>query len=40
MKGIDVSVWNGTIDWAKAKTDIDFAILRAGYGRLVSQKDG
>lgn len=40
MKGIDVSVWNGTIDWTKAKGDIDFAILRAGYGRLASQKDG
>ena len=40
MKGIDVSVWNGNIDWSKAKEDIQFAILRAGYGNLVSQKDG
>lgn len=40
MKGIDVSVWNGNIDWSKAKEDIDFAILRAGFGRLTSQKDG
>ena len=24
MKGIDVSVWNGTIDWTKAKEDIDW----------------
>lgn len=40
MKGIDVSVHNGNIDWGKVKTDgIDFAILRAGYGRLASQKD-
>ncbi|HOC34819.1 MAG TPA: GH25 family lysozyme, partial [Ruminococcus flavefaciens] len=40
MKGIDVSVHNGNIDWGKVKADgIDFAILRAGYGRLVSQKD-
>lgn len=40
MKGIDVSVHNGDIDWGKVKADgIDFAILRAGYGRLVSQKD-
>lgn len=40
MKGIDVSVWNGKIDWAKAKEDIDFAILRAGFGKYTSQKDG
>ena len=40
MKGIDVSVHNGTIDWQKVKdTGIDFAILRAGYGRFESQKD-
>lgn len=29
--GIDVSTWNGTINWASAKNDIDFAILRIGY---------
>lgn len=40
IKGIDVSVWNGKIDWSLAKQDIDFAILRAGFGRLISQKDG
>ena len=40
MKGIDVSVHNGNIDWQKVKAGgIDFAILRAGYGRLASQKD-
>lgn len=38
-KGIDVSVWNGNIDWSKAAKVVDFAILRAGFGRLVSQKD-
>lgn len=33
-KGIDVSTWNGTIDWKKVKAaGIDFAIIRAGYGR-------
>lgn len=32
LKGIDVSVWQGTIDWAKVKkSGIDFAILRIGY---------
>ena len=41
MKGIDVSVHNGTIDWNKVKAaGIQFAILRAGYGRVASQKDG
>ncbi len=40
MKGIDVSVHNGNIDWNKVKADgIEFAILRAGYGRLAKQKD-
>lgn len=33
LKGIDVSKWQGTIDWMKVKADgIDFAIIRAGYG--------
>ena len=35
--GIDVSVHQGSIDWTKVKTD--FAILRAGYGRVITQKD-
>lgn len=39
LKGIDVSVWNGSINWALTKKEIDFAILRIGYGREVSQKD-
>ena len=39
-KGIDLSKHNGTVDFAKVKSDgICFAILRAGYGRLASQKD-
>ena len=29
--GIDVSVWNGYIDWAALKDDIDYAILRIGW---------
>lgn len=40
MKGIDVSVHNGVIDWAKVKADgVEFAVLRAGYGQVLSQKD-
>ena len=35
--GIDVSKYQGMIDWSKVKTD--FAILRAGFGRYTSQKN-
>ena len=39
--GIDVSKHNGTIDWAKVKASnrVNFAILRAGFGKVASQKD-
>lgn len=40
MKGIDVSKHNGRIDWNKVKSSgVDFVIIRAGYGRELSQKD-
>ena len=40
MKGIDVSKHNGRIDWNKVKASgVDFVIIRAGYGRELSQKD-
>ena len=40
MKGIDVSQWQGNIDFnAVKKSGIDFVIIRAGYGREISQKD-
>lgn len=32
LKGIDVSTWQGQIDWEKAKKEIDFVILRLGFG--------
>lgn len=35
--GIDVSQWQGRIYWQRVETD--FVIIRAGYGRLASQKD-
>ena len=39
-KGIDVSEHQGVIDWAKvAKDGVKFAVIRAGYGRELSQKD-
>lgn len=40
LKGIDVSEHQGKIDWKKvAKDGVQFAIIRAGYGRETSQKD-
>ena len=39
-KGIDVSKWNGKIDWsAVKKSGIDFAIIRVGYGDNISAQD-
>ena len=39
-KGIDVSEHQGHIDWAKVDKDgVQFAVIRAGYGRELSQKD-
>ncbi len=39
-KGIDVSKHQGTIDWQKVKASgVDFAMIRAGYGRYDNQKD-
>ena len=39
--GIDVSKYQGKIDWAavKASGKADFAIIRAGYGRAINQID-
>ena len=41
MKGIDVSVHNGNINWERVQNSgIDFAIIRCGYGEnLVNQDD-
>ena len=39
IMGIDVSRHNGNIDWNILNKNIDFVIIRAGYGKLVSQKD-
>lgn len=39
-KGLDVSEWQGDIDWAKVKAaGYTFVILRAGYGKYITQKD-
>ena len=34
--GIDVSQWQGTINWSQVKGKIDFALIRAGYGDTLS----
>ncbi len=40
FKGIDVSKWQGTIDWAKVKASgIQFAMLRSSFGWGKTQKD-
>ena len=40
-KGVDVSTFNGEIDWetVKNETDIDYAILRCGYGNNFEDQD-
>ena len=40
FKGIDVSKWQGAIDWKKVKqAGIQFAMLRDGFGRYEGQAD-
>lgn len=34
--GIDVSQWQGTINWSQVKGKVDFALVRAGYGDTLS----
>ncbi len=41
LTGIDVSQWQGNIDWGAVKNSgvVNYAMLRVGYGREPSQKD-
>lgn len=40
LYGIDVSKHQGVVDWSKVKSSgVQFAIIRAGYGRFASQED-
>lgn len=39
LKGIDVSTYQSVIDWEKVKPNIDFAILRCGYGSDFTKQD-
>ena len=36
LSGIDVSQWQGVINWAQAKNTVQFALIRAGYGNTLS----
>lgn len=38
-RGIDVSSYQGMIDWTKVKPFIDFAIIRCGFGNNVKSQD-
>lgn len=39
-QGIDVSKYQGNVDWeAVRKSGVDFALIRAGYGKYESQED-
>lgn len=40
MKGIDVSAWNGKLDWNALKSEgVEFAILRCGVGSDIYEQD-
>lgn len=39
LRGIDVSSHNGEINWALVKSQIDFAIIRLGYGDNIESQD-
>ena len=39
MKGIDLSQHNNVTDWNEVAKNVDFVILRAGYGKEFSQID-
>lgn len=39
LKGVDVSHYQGNIDFAKLKKSVDFVIMQAGYGKYTSQTD-
>ena len=39
MKGIDVSKYDGKIDWGEVKNEVDYAIIRCGYGQNYTKQD-
>lgn len=39
MKGIDISTHQGNINWEAVKSQVDFAIIRCGYGDNIASQD-
>lgn len=39
MSGIDVSVYNGKINWSIVKNEVDYAIIRCGFGQNFTKQD-
>ena len=37
-KGIDISYWQGNVDFSKVAKNVDFVILREGYRKTMDQK--
>lgn len=37
-KGIDISKWQGSVDFSKVKNEVDFVILREGYRKQIDPK--
>lgn len=38
LRGIDISKHNGVIDWEKVNDQVDFVMIRAGYGKTVDAR--
>lgn len=38
MKGIDISKWQGSIDFSKVARNVEFVILREGYRKAVDER--
>jgi len=38
LKGIDISYHNGEVDFTKVKTQVDFVIMRSGYGNKTKEE--
>lgn len=39
LRGIDISAWQGNVNFANLPEDVSFVMMRAGFGRLASQVD-
>ena len=39
MRGIDISVYQGDVDWDEVEQNVDFVIIRCGYGSDITSQD-